>query len=45
MWTEAELAYLETIAHPINWDDMGASERDLWEERVIRAGHRFGKVA
>lgn len=27
-------------ARPINWDDMGSSEKDLWEERQARAARK-----
>ncbi|MFF2388916.1 hypothetical protein [Agromyces sp. NPDC058104] len=23
------------IPYPLNWDDMGSSEKDLWEDRQI----------
>jgi len=29
---------------PLNWDDMGSSERDLWEERAERAFNRSRKA-
>lgn len=25
------------IKRPINWDEMGSSEKDLWEEGALRA--------
>jgi hypothetical protein len=29
---------------PINWDEMGSSEKDLWEERFTRSWHkRYGQ--
>lgn len=26
--------------YPINWNEMGSSEKDLWEERMLRSIHR-----
>jgi len=37
---EAERAYLAGLKRPISWDDMGSSERDIWEERQLRARDR-----
>lgn len=30
---------------PVNWDDMGSSERDLYEERCARAAERLARRA
>ncbi len=35
--TIAERIAQAGIPHPINWDDMGSSAKDLWEERQIRS--------
>lgn len=35
--TDAEIIERAKIERPINWDDMGSSARDLWEERQIRS--------
>jgi hypothetical protein len=33
------------IAHPINWDEMGSSAKDAWEERMIRSIERSERRA
>lgn len=30
----------EGVKYPIGWDDMGSSEKDLWEERQERSIRR-----
>lgn len=30
----------EGVSYPLNWDEMGSSEKDLWEERQERAIRR-----
>lgn len=37
-WTGGdEHSWVKVVKRPINWDDMGSSARDLWEERATRA--------
>ena len=33
----AEIISMAKIARPLNWDDMGSSAKDLWEERQLRS--------
>jgi len=28
------------ISYPMGWDEMGSSEKDLWEDRMIRSIER-----
>lgn len=35
--THAEILSMAKIERPINWDDMGSSAKDLWEERMVRS--------
>lgn len=30
------------IKYPLNWDEMGSSEKDMWEDRQIRLIDKFG---
>lgn len=44
MFTAAEIKYLDSKPRPANWNEMGSSAKDMWEERAIAAAHRFGKI-
>lgn len=34
------------ISYPIDWDEMGSSEKDLWEERqLVRINKRAARAA
>jgi hypothetical protein len=36
-WTGGPVSgWVQVAQRPANWDDMGSSERDLWEERTAR---------
>lgn len=35
--TTAEKIAAAGIKRPMNWDEMGSSAKDLWEERMLRS--------
>ena len=43
--TAAERIAEAGINRPINWDDMGSSEKDLWESRMLRSIERSERRA
>ena len=38
--TDKRLIDLAGIARPLNWDELGSSAKDLWEERTARSIRR-----